>query len=123
MTLFKQNSVLRTISSGYKRTKSVVKIEKGNTLNHELLKFLVCFILKNRKYEFMTEVRFVEGGRADIIDLDNQIIYEVLVTEKEENIDIKREMYPNFEIVPICHQHYAELTPQEIVEKLEKVIM
>lgn len=66
----------------------------SNSFAHELSKFIVCYQLNLAGIDFATEVTFRNGKRADIVDFNNDVIYEVLHTEKSENIDIKRKFYP-----------------------------
>jgi hypothetical protein len=43
---------------------------------HALAKFTICFILNEKGYHYLTEVK-VQKGRIDIFDFTNKIIYEV----------------------------------------------
>jgi len=62
---------------------------------HYLQKAKICKNLLNEKHSFVTEAVFSKGlGRADIIDITNGIIYEVVESEKEESIIRKKAKYP-----------------------------
>jgi hypothetical protein len=74
----------------------------NETKGHILKKLEVCIELKEIEHEFITEAIFVNGGRADVIDLTEGVVYEVLVSEKEENFNEKIKKYPEeFEVVKI----------------------
>jgi len=121
---FRVNMSLRDIQPLYKKSLNSVKIEGGNTIDHELIKFLICFILKNEKHEFITEARFNLGGRADIYDLDSRVVYEVLHTEKEDNFEDKIKKYPNCDIIKIFTYHYKDKSPSDIISDLrDKLIL
>ena len=45
--------------------------------------------------EFYTEAIFVKGmGRADIINADDCVIYEVYQTESKKSLELKAKKYP-----------------------------
>ena len=60
--------------------KNVVFLSTANSLEHELAKTHVCYLLKKLGHEFVTEgecsINKVKY-RRDIVDLDSGIIYEV----------------------------------------------
>jgi len=71
----------------------------GCTWEHELRKFQICWELKKRAVDFVSEAIFENGARADVVDLTNGIIYEVLHTETLEEAKHKESYYPElFEI-------------------------
>ena len=70
--------------------------KRGNTWEHEFRKMQICWELKKRGIVFYTEAIFHNGKRADVIDLTNAIIYEVLMSEKLEECKKKVEQYPEF---------------------------
>ena len=51
-------------------------------------------MLKN-KIPFLTEAIFVNGGRADIVNLYTKEIYEIMVSESAESIEAKKKRYPS----------------------------
>jgi hypothetical protein len=76
-----------------------IRIFPNNTLEHEMTKFKVCWTLRKWGYDFITEAIFKNNKRADVIDVSNGIIYEILKSEKEEELVDKTETYPEiFEI-------------------------
>ena len=51
--------------------------------------------LKDLGHMFVTEAIFNNGGRGDIADLTSGEIYEILVSENEENFEEKIKKYPD----------------------------
>jgi len=67
----------------------------GETDDHVLMKFQICKQLKKWGHEFYTEAIFESTNlRADIIDADEMIIYEIVGTEGEESMLKKQKDYP-----------------------------
>ena len=99
----RENQNRRLLSLAYRNDTNKVKISSANTFTHELLKMKVCYILLQKKHEFVTEAIFENGGRADVFDLTNGVVYEILHTESEEYFNSKKYRYPNEikEIIPI----------------------
>lgn len=121
---FKINMALRDLPPTSRKAQDAVKIEAGNTIPHEMLKFLICYILTNHKRSYVTEARFLLGGRADVYDLTGKVVYEVLHSEKEENFEDKIRKYPKCDIIKIHSQHYKDLSPEDIISRLkEKMIL
>lgn len=74
----------------------------GESREHILKKLEICIVLKNKGHKFLTEAIFENGSRADIVDLTDGVVYEVLCSESEEDCDIKIEKYPEeFEVIKI----------------------
>ena len=70
--------------------------------DHILKKLDICRWLKEIGHEFITEAIFVNGGRADVVDLSDGVIYEVLVSEDESRFEEKVKKYPReFEVVKV----------------------
>jgi len=71
----------------------------NNTDEHEDMKFQVFKQLRKWGHDVLTEAIFENGKRADIIDIDEGIIYEVTHTETEKMLEEKIENYPDiFEV-------------------------
>ena len=69
---------------------------------HIIKKLDICRFLKENEHDFITEAIFLNGSRADIVDLTSGKIYEILYSEKEEDCNIKIEKYPcEFEVVKV----------------------
>ena len=59
------------------------------------MKFQICKQLKKWGHEFYTEVIFDSTGlRADVIDADTGIVYEVHNTEPASSLVLKSTRYP-----------------------------
>lgn len=72
---------------------------KNNSKKHEITKFLVFLTLRDWNHDVFTEAIFLNGCRADIIDVSEGIIYEIINTEKEKSLKEKIKNYPNiFEV-------------------------
>lgn len=92
--LFTVNLNKRELNLHSKKYENVVRVHHQNTLEHEQAKLKVCYYLQSQDRSYMTECKFVKGGRADIVDLSRGVIYEILHTEKESNIEKKKLKYP-----------------------------
>lgn len=71
-----------------------MRLSKNNHYIHEYAKFKKAWSLLQDGKEFLTEGIFENGSRADVIDLTEGVVYEILFSEKEENILLKKEVYP-----------------------------
>jgi len=77
-----------------------VRLAAGNTEAHERMKFNICWQLTKERKEYMTEVYFKNGKRADIVVLDDLKVIEVLGTETADQVLEKVKGYPgDFEFV------------------------
>lgn len=92
------------------RTKNVLRWSSGETKAHVYMKLEICNWLKEQGKEFYTEAIFLNGSRCDVLNADNLIIYEVLNSEKEDNIELKKGYYPEiFEIRKVnANQQFRE---------------
>lgn len=71
----------------------------NNSDLHEDVKFKIFKLLRRSGYDVFVEAEFKSGGRADLIDASNCIIYEVLGTERDDDCNQKVMKYPDvFEI-------------------------
>jgi hypothetical protein len=60
-----------------------------------LEKFKLAYSRARAGSDFLTEATFKNRvGRADFVDLESGIIYEILKTEELESIEEKRKKYP-----------------------------
>ena len=73
------------------------------------MKFQICKQLKAWGHEFYTEAIFEPSGlRADVIDADAGIIYEVVNTENNDSILRKGRHYPLEIRVVNANQKFSE---------------
>jgi len=78
---------------------------------HEWMKCQVVWELRRRGHKVMTEVIFLSGFRADIVDLTAGVIYEILLSETDEQFKEKLKTYPTvFEVRKIrANQTFSAL--------------
>jgi len=120
---YRVNINKKYLNKSFRTDENKIKISKHNTPLHEIIKCMVCLVLKKKDYTFDTECIFVQGGRADIFDLSNGTIYEVLASEKPVSIKRKKDYYPDKEIIEIDAKDYVNCTINEIWEELEEKII
>ena len=77
------------------RNRNAFRWSSNETDAHIDMKFAICKKLKEWGHEFYTEAIFDDSGlRADVIDADEGIIYEVVNTENSESLVRKNRHYP-----------------------------
>ena len=101
----KVSSILRTSN----RNRNAFRWSINETEAHVDMKFQICKQLKRWGHEFFTEAIFDDTGlRADIIDADEGIIYEVVNTENSESLIRKSRHYPLEIRVVNANQKFSE---------------
>ena len=89
-----RNKISRMLRTS-NRNRNVLRWGRGETRNHIYTKFEICMQLKEWGHEFYTEAIFEPSGlRADVIDADTGVVYEVYQTEGMESLKKKAEHYP-----------------------------
>ena len=89
-----RNKISRLLRTS-NRNRNAFRWSTNETKAHIEMKFAICKKLKEWGHEFYTEAIFEPSGlRADVIDADEGIIYEVVNTEGVESIAKKKGMYP-----------------------------
>ena len=73
---------------------NIVRYSNSESEEHIQAKKDICLLLGVMGKSFVTEARFVTGGRADIFVLDDITIIEIVVSEAEESLRYKAEYYP-----------------------------
>jgi len=69
---------------------------------HEQKKYELYREIIKCGHNVLVEPIFVGGGRADIFDISNGVIMEIVVSESKESIEEKRKKYPSgVEIVEV----------------------
>ena len=89
----KRNECLRLVRMSNRRVNKI-RIGNNESLEHRAKREEVCAKLLKSGKCFVTEAIFVNGGRADILVLDDFRVIEILKSERIENIEIKKELYP-----------------------------
>ena len=90
----KRNEVSRLLRIS-NRNRNAFRWSANETEAHIDMKFQICKQLRVWGHEFYTEAIFDESGlRADVIDADTGIVYEVHNTEPKESLLSKSKNYP-----------------------------
>lgn len=96
------NDALRLLDNSFNTKLNVVKLNVGNTLQHELAKCEKVYELLKSGKTVITEAIFkYNKGRADIFVLNDFRIYEILCSETKEEALHKEDYYP--EELDICY--------------------
>ena len=89
-----RNKVSRLLRTS-NRNRNAFRWSTSETKAHIDMKFSICKALKDWGHEFYTEAIFDSSGlRADVIDADEGVIYEVVNTESSESLLKKQTFYP-----------------------------
>ena len=103
----KQRRKVRAVSSiklGDRHHTNCYRIfAKETQMRHELAKFALYLELRMMGHTVYVEPTFYNlRGRADVLDITTHTIWEVVNTEKEESIEMKKDTYPEmFDIIAI----------------------
>ena len=104
----KRNEVSRLLRTS-NRNRNAFRWSTSETEAHIDMKFQICKQLKKWGHEFFTEAIFDSTGlRADIIDADEGIVYEVVNTEGRESLARKQSIYPLEVRVVNANQKFSE---------------
>lgn len=91
------------------RNRNCLKWGSNETDAHICMKLAICKYLKRQKKEFYTEAIFIDGqGRADVVNADDQLIYEIFDTESKESLERKAREYPFPVIFVDANQEFEE---------------
>lgn len=97
LILENKNSQLFEIATHIHR--GCVRLNTGNTPEHETTKALVAYRLQKKGHGFITEAIIKSNRkRVDVVDLRG-VCYEIVYSEEAESIKQKRAEYPFFIIV------------------------
>ena len=84
------------------RSINVLRTSTSESYAHVRKKEDIVNRLLSLKHNFITEAIFEKGGRADVLDLTEGIIYEVVHSESMQSIKDKMEVYPKmFQVVVV----------------------
>jgi len=73
-------------------------IYKNNSLEHEVTKFTVAYLLLKQGFEVFIESDFHYGGKADLVAISNTgvgFLVEIVNSEKEKSLIKKQNNYPS----------------------------
>lgn len=93
LTQMKRNTALNLIEPSNRRINEI-RISSGEGAKHIKKKQEICNALIEQKKQFITEARFIGGGIADILVLDDFQVIEIVDSESEESIQNKIQKYP-----------------------------
>jgi hypothetical protein len=97
-----KNLQLIRMSNRFGSQRNVLRWSSSETKEHVLKKLEVCIELKEWGHEFITEAIFNNGTRADVLDLTEGTVYEILCSETEEKYEEKIQNYPEeFSVIKI----------------------
>jgi len=103
-----RNKISRLLRTS-NRNRNAFRWSSNETKAHVDMKFAICRKLKEWGHEFYTEAIFDDSGlRADVIDADEGIIYEVVNTEDNASILRKSRHYPLEIRVVNANQKFSE---------------
>lgn len=97
------NNLRNLLDPMQKMTLNSIKLDTGNSLEHELKKAEICYNLQKYGHSFVTEARLRTGGKPDILVLDIQqpIAYEIMKSEKDISITLKESVYHGIRIIKV----------------------
>ena len=95
-----QKKIFGYLEISSRRALNCVKVNSHNSLEHESLKFFICYELRKRGVDFYTEAKFTGNiGIADIICFNPNTgigkIIEILHSETLEEAKEKTKKYPD----------------------------
>ena len=93
--MVKQIKIVKLLDNSFNNKPNVIKINKHNSITHELAKCKLCILLHKEGHEFVTEAIFKDSkGRADIFLTKRLEVYEVLESETLAKFNKKKHKYP-----------------------------
>lgn len=75
----------------HSRHVNCIRLHKNTTLKHRNKICEICNWLLDNNYSFITEAKFKDGGRADIVILEEGVAYEVMDSERKK---VRTKQYP-----------------------------
>ena len=113
-----RNDVLRHCIRHLSYKRNVINLNTGNTVQHEQIKFRICYELQKQGIHYITEARMGNKAIADILVLDKSQIIEILVSESEDEVKYKVRKYPEgIEIVSVRSWEEYETGHYKIVKQ------
>ena len=108
MTNKKEQEIINTNKRGLldkmqKLVYNVVRLNTGNTWEHERMKAEICYTLQRNGRQFLTEVQLRTGGRPDILVMDTipPVAYEIMVSESDKSINEKEAKYHGIKLIKV----------------------
>ena len=92
--MYRKRQVLNLVRIS-NRALNVLRISTSNSYIHEFAKWKVFWELRKSGHDVITEAIFVDGGRADILDLERDgLAIEILGTETVKMMEETKGNYP-----------------------------
>ena len=104
------NSCLNLCDKSCKLIPNYVKPHTHNSDAHEIAKFKMCLKLIREGKEIYTEVKFLSGGRCDVLIPEDFRVIEILASETKKECLSKTNKYP-------YQLEVFMLTAEEILDK------
>ena len=82
---------------------NAVRLNSGNTWEHERMKAEICYMLQRGKHTYVTEAQLRTGGRPDVLVMDTNppVCYEIMVSESDKSINEKEAKYHGIKLVKV----------------------
>ena len=90
----KRNDTMRLLDYNYRGKRNAIYLGENEGKEHAMKKAEICYALKKLKKEFYTEAVFKNGMRCDILVLDECVALEIVDSEPDESIELKKQKYP-----------------------------
>jgi len=103
--------IYNLLDKSYAIKTNTIRINTHNTREHELAKCLVALELLYLGKTIITEAIFKNGKRADLICIEDRLIYEITHTEKPDGH--KEQDYP----LPILYIKADKILKMEMIKK------
>ena len=72
------------------------KVRANESIEHAILKLRKAHELVKLGHDVVIEAKFRSGGKADILDINDMVIYECLSSEKLADAKKKVKKYPDY---------------------------
>ena len=91
----------KLLHQAYHIKENIIKVNRGNTSEHEMAKFLIAWELINNGEQVITEAIFANGKRADVFSLDTCTAYEVLKSESKDDFKKNKSSSYPCQVIPM----------------------
>ena len=82
----------------HSRHVNCIRLHKNTTRAHRDKIVEICNWMLDHNYKFITEAKFKDGGRADIVCLNEGVAYEVMDSEMKKKVRTKQYPIPTYYI-------------------------
>jgi len=117
---YNEKEVIHSLDNSFHYKKNVLKLSRHETLINRLAQFFIANDILDSGNDFISEAVFNNGlGRADLIDVQAMIIFEVRDSEKKINIKKKECKYP-FPIIDVAAREIVLKSVKKLLKEIEK---